>query len=297
MTLCEVLAPVVPFVTEVMYQNLVRSQDDIAPESVHLCIFPEADGDLVDDELARDMDVAADLVSVALNLRKTKQIRVRQPLAQLLAASISEATRKALARFQHDVLDELNIKELSVVEDSGDLVSYSVKPNFKALGPKLGPAMKAVAAELAKADGSDLARKVNSGQTITVTADGHTYELKPDELDVQTESPEHLEIQEVPGMVVALNTELSDELIAEGMVRDVVRHVQVLRKDQGLELEDRIVLSYATSDDTLGAAMGQWRDYVQSETLAVEVKEAVEGEPQKRAKTGGAEIALSLAKA
>ncbi|MEW6360135.1 MAG: isoleucine--tRNA ligase [Planctomycetota bacterium] len=295
--LCKVLAPVAPFITEVMYQNLVRGHDPSAPESVHLCRYPEADRAMIDDDLARDMDMAADVVSVALSLRKARQIRVRQPLAQIIVASPVEKTRHALKRFEEDILDELNIKKLSVIEDARELVSYSVKPNFKALGPRLGKAMKAVAAELAKADAFDIFRKVDSGQSISVTVGAETYELRPDEIDVQPESPGDLLFQEGTGMAMKLNTELTDDLIAEGMVRDVLRHIQTLRKDRGLELEDRIVLSYATEHEALGRAMAAWRDYVMSETLAVELRDAIDGEPQTTAKTGDAAIALSLRKA
>ncbi|NOZ22628.1 MAG: isoleucine--tRNA ligase [Planctomycetes bacterium] len=296
-TLCKVLAPVVPFVTEAMYRNLVRGHDESAPESVHLCKYPEADRDVIDNDLARDMDVAADVVSTALSVRKTGQIRVRQPLPQIVVASSIEQTRNALKRFESDILDELNVKELSVIEDAGKLVSYTVKPNFKALGPKLGKAMKAVAAELARADGQDLAKKVQSGQSISVTAGGESYELTPDEVEVQAECPDHLLVQEVPGMTVALNTQLTDELIAEGMVRDVLRHIQILRKDQGLELEDRIVLSYSTDHEKLAGAMATWKDYVMAETLAIELHDEIEGDPQTTAKTGDAKISLSLKKA
>jgi len=242
------------------------------------------------------MDRVVDLVSVTHNLRKAKQIRVRQPLAELIVATADAKTREALKRFEQDILEELNIKQLTFIDDVSDLGTYSVKPNFKVLGPKLGPAIKEVAAALAGMDHKELAQQAASQNSVSVTANDQAYELNAEELDIRFEAGSHVEVQETADMIVALNTELTDELTAEGMVRDVVRHIQVLRKDQGLELEDRIVLSYATENSFLAEAMSSWKDYVTSETLAIELKQDISGDPQKSVTTGDAEIALHVEK-
>lgn len=295
-TLCRLLAPVVPFITETMYRNLTRSRQGSHPESVHLCSFPEPDAEALDEDLARSMDLTVDLVSAGHNIRKTKQIRVRQPLAELIVATPDRSTRDSLKRFEQDILDELNIKQLTFIDTVGELGSYTVKPDFKKLGPRLGSAVKDVASQLARMDSQEIARRVNEGETVCVEAGEETYELTRDDLDIRFEAGEHVEVQETDDMIIALNTELNNELKAEGMVRDVVRHIQVLRKEQDLELEDRIVLSWSSDSSFLAEAMNKWQEYVKSETLAVEVKDTIEGEPQKRAPADEAEISLTVEK-
>jgi isoleucyl-tRNA synthetase len=297
LTLCRLLAPVVPFITETMYRNLAHSRTDSMLESVHLCNFPESDRKAVDNELALSMDLAVDCVSAAHNIRKTKQIRVRQPLAKLIIATSDPNTRESLKRFEKDILDELNIKQLTFIDTISELGSYSVKPNFQVLGPRLGSAVKDVADELARKDSEETARKAHAGEPVTVTVAGQTYELEKEDLDIRFEAGEHMEVQETSDMIVAINTELDDDLKAEGMVRDVVRHIQVLRKERGFELEDRIVLSWSADSSFLAKAMETWKEYVMSETLAVEVKQAIEGEPQTYAETDSMKIALHVEKA
>jgi len=294
--LCQVLAPVAPFTTEVMYQNLVRSQDADAPESVHLCRFPEPDEALIDKDLSADMDAAADFVSRVLSLRKARQIRVRQPLPSVTAACRGERTAQALKRFEHHILDELNVKKLVVTGDASEIVSYSLKPNFAVLGPKFGKAAQAIAKALSSVDARGAARKLESGETVSVTVDGETYELGTDEVGVETTCPDNIALHDAPDMTIALDTSLTDELIAEGMVRDLVRHIQILRKDCGLEMDDRIVLSYSTDSAALKAAVEAWLDYIKAETLAEETRYAIAGEADKQIKIGGHEIGLKIEK-
>jgi isoleucyl-tRNA synthetase len=294
--LAQILAPIVPFVTEVMYRNLVASQDPSAPESVHLCPFPQADDAIVDTELSTDMDAAADFVSRVLSLRKARQIRVRQPLSVVTAACADDWRAKALKRFEDHVLDELNVKQLAFAKDVSELAGRSVKPNFASIGPKFGGAAKAVAGALTAADPADVAARVAGGESVTVSADGETYELAPDDVVVETTCPDHIALHESPEMTVALDTALSDELVAEGMVRDLVRHVQTLRKEHDLEMDDRITLAYASDDAALQSAVTAWTDYIKTETLADQVTDTVTGEPDKTVKINGLQISLKISK-
>ncbi len=294
--LSQILAPLVPFVSEVMYRNLVASQDEAAPESVHLCRFPQADDALIDNELSTDMDAAADFVSRVLSLRKARQIRVRQPLPVVTAACADDWRTKALQRFEDHVLDELNVKELAFAKDVADLAGCTVKPNFASIGPKFGGAAKAVAGALAAADPADVAGKVAAGQSVSVAADGETYELAPDDILVERTCPDNIALHESSEMTVALDTALSDELVAEGMVRDLVRHVQTLRKERDLEMDDRITLGYAADDASVKNAIAGWTAYIRSETLADELTDTVSGEPDKTVKINGVDISLKLSR-
>jgi isoleucyl-tRNA synthetase len=279
-----------------MYQSLVSSQDHSAPESVHLCSFAQADETLIDKELSEDMDAAADLVSRVLGLRKRRQIRVRQPLASVTVASRSETTSRALRRFEHHILDELNVKELVIADDESEIVGYSVKPDMSAMGPKFGKAAKAIATALESADAKEIAAKVDAGEGVSITASGKEYELTADDLIIETTCPDHIALHREENMTVALDTRLSDELIAEGIARDFVRHVQILRKERELELDDHIRLSYTTESRTLKGAIEEWLDYIKAETLAIEARDTIAGDPDKRIEICDERVALKIDK-
>lgn len=294
--LCRLLAPITPFITEAMYQNLGRAQDSDAPGSVHLCPYPESDEAAIDVQLSSDMDVAADAVSQALNLRQTRQIRVRQPLASITAACGADKAR-ALKRFESHILDELNIKELRTIADSSTLVSYSVKPNFGALGPKFGKSVQAVARALAGLDPAETAATLKAGATVRLDANGTAAELGAEDVVIEAVTPEHLAVLESPDLTIALDTALTDELVAEGLARDLVRHVQILRKEQNLEMDDRIRLASITDSDVLNRAMAQWAGYIKAETLATEFVNTIDGQPDKQIKIGGHEASIKILKA
>jgi len=294
--LCRMLAPVVPFIAETMYQNLVRAQDPAAPESVHLCAYPQADEDRIDRELSRAMDAAADLVSRVLGLRQSKQVRVRQPLPRVTVAC--DATRaQALRRFEQHVLEELNVKELVTTEEADALLDYSVKPNLSVLGPKYGKAVGAITKALAETEPREVAAKVKADGKLAVNAAGNRFELTAGELLIDTVAAEQLAVYEGPDITIALDTALTDELIAEGLARDLVRHIQTLRKERGLEMDDRIRLCYATDSEQLKNALAQWGEYIQAETLALALDDGLECEPDKQIKVAGEQIAIKLEKA
>ncbi|UCD93854.1 MAG: isoleucine--tRNA ligase [Candidatus Zixiibacteriota bacterium] len=294
--LCRVMAPVVPFVTEAMYLNLVRSHDASSPESVHMCTFPEADESIIDRQLSEDMDAAADLVSRVLGLRKERQVRVRQPLASVTVGCRDKSTADAFRRFENHILDELNVKELVLVDDLSDMISYSVKPNFSVTGPKFGKAVPEIGKALSSMDAAQVARRVKAGLDVAVTVDGRNYDLAAEDIIVETVCPEHIALYESTDYTTALDTSLTDELMAEGMVRDLVRHIQTLRKDRGFELDDRINLHYSTESDTLSGAIDNWLDYVKSETLALDASSAISGDPDKVIEITGHKVALKLDK-
>jgi isoleucyl-tRNA synthetase len=259
-TLTKLLAPVVPFVTERIWDNL-RLEGD--PESVHLCDYPVADESLIDEKLSFQMGVAQQVASAARSLREQAAQRVRQPLAELRVASSSAEEREALTSLEALILDELNVKKLTVTPSLGDLTSYTVKPNFRTLGAKHGKNVQAVAAAIREAP-ADAAQRLGSGEPVVLGG----VEVMPEDVSVQTVTAEGWEVASAGSMQIALDTVLTDELTREGLARDVVRHIQQLRKDSGLEISDRIEVAYETSDAELLKAVTEWEAYIKGEVQA-----------------------------
>ncbi len=296
-TFCKVMAPVVPFVTEVMYRNLVADRDEAAPDSVHLCDYPEPKTELVDEELSRDMSVVTAAVSAVLGVRMMEQIRVRQPLAELTAVSADSTRTEALRRFEHQVLEELNVKALTVRTDAAGLGTIEVIPDMSALGPRYKSLAGKVVGALKALDPREVADAVQEGREIILTVDGQECTVGPDEVEVRREMPEHLAVAEAEGVTLILDTEIDDELRAEGWARDTVRHVQQLRKDVDLNIEDRIHLRYATDSGDLGAAIETWRDHIMAETLSVSMVAGKKAEDAKAVTIGDAELRIHVEKA
>jgi isoleucyl-tRNA synthetase len=268
MTLAKLFAPIMPFLTETMYQNLKTADQ---PESVHLCDFPKVEEGLIDEDLSTDMDRLLELVSLGLAARNSVKIKVRQPLAELKVQPDGEDDQRAVERFGDQLREELNVKAVSLHDPEwGPLLTPDVKPNLKTLGPKFGARLKTIVAAIANADPFDLATKVRAGESIELACDGETILLEPADLIVQVKAPEGWAGVVDGETQVALDVYVTDELAAEGTARDVVRHVQEQRKEAGLEMEDRIALYLGTESEKLRRAIETHRDYIAAETLTVE---------------------------
>jgi len=268
MTLTKLFAPVMPFLTETMYQNL-RKPDDA--ESVHLCEYPDVDPDPIDENLSTDMDRLLELVSLGLAARNSVKIKVRQPLAELKVHAGGENDERAVERFGDQLREELNVKAVSLHDPEwGPLLTPEVKPNLKTLGPKFGPRLKDVVAAIAAADAAELAAKVRAGEPVELPCGGETIQLDPTDLIVQTKAPDGWAGVVERETQVALDTRITEELAAEGLAREVVRHVQEQRKEAGLQMEDRIVLYLGTESEKLRKAIAAHRDYIAGETLVIE---------------------------
>ncbi len=261
-----VMAPIVPFVSEEIWRNL-RSGDD--PESVHLARWPECEEALRDAELERKMAWARRAVSMGRALRVQHDIKIRQPLKAVHLVTKDPAERAVLAEMVELLREELNVKEVVFRDDEEELVEYSCKANFRVLGKELGKDMKAAAEIIEKLPGREVAR-VLSGESVFVEAAGRRVELTLEKLDVRRSEKAGLRVQNEGSLTVALDTEIDRALLEEGWVRDLVRGVQTLRKEAGLEVTDRIKLTVAGDDDLKGA-LASHRDFVASETLAAAV--------------------------
>jgi isoleucyl-tRNA synthetase len=281
-TLARLLAPVLPFLSEVLYQNLVRSVDPSAPDSVHLTGYPTADdvrpanetpvqADQGEDgQLLTDMALIQRVVGLGRVARKSAGLRVRQPLARMLVAVGSAEEGAALLRHQNDVLDELNVKALEVLDSSAGLLHYRVKPNLRLLGPRLGrrlPALRATLDGLGVQQAGAVARAVEEAQPVTFQLGEESIILTPNEVLIESAPLEGYAVAQESGIQVALDTTLTEALRHEGLARDLVRAVQEVRKAAGLTLSDRITL-YLSGDEALGSLLAMWGDYLRGETLA-----------------------------
>jgi len=293
--LCKVLSPVVPFVTEDMYQNLVRSFDSDAPESVHHCDYPQVDESLYNEELAEDMDLVADVVSRVLSIRETNQIRVRQPLQRLIAVADNHQA-ETLKRFEGHILDELNIKQLEFVGSIDDYVSYKIKPNHKSLGPKYGRDIKTISQLLGEASANDIARKAANGEQIVLQDGANSWELQSDDVVVESSYAENIVVNDGTAPILVVDIAITDELRREGLARDIVRHIQQRRKDIGLEIQNRIRVAYSCDDETVNAAIDEHRDYICSETLCDGIKACELGDDACEVKIGSGILMLKVEK-
>ncbi|MBL8968138.1 MAG: isoleucine--tRNA ligase [Spirochaetaceae bacterium] len=261
-----VMAPIVPFVSEEIWRNL-RAEGD--PESVHLARWPECEEALRDGELERKMAWARRAVSMGRALRVQHDIKIRQPLKAVHLVTKDPAERAVLAEMEELLREELNVKEVVFREDEEELVEYSCKANFRVLGKELGKDMKAAAEIIERLPGREVAR-VLAGEKVFVEAAGRRVELTLEKLDVRRGEKAGLRVQNEGSLTVALDTGIDRALLEEGWVRDLVRGVQTLRKEAGLEVTDRIKLTLA-GDDELKGALASHRDFVASETLAAAV--------------------------
>jgi len=270
-TIILAIAPVMPFVTEDIYQNLVLSVDDSAPESIHLNAFPEADENLIDEKLSRKIDTIIKIVEMGRSARNKANIRTRQPLSRVFIRPAQKDETGYIQDLKDQILEELNIKEVEITERSQDFVKYNLKPNFKLLGQKLGKDMPLVAQELQSLDAEEAIEKVRRGESLRIGE--HT--LEPSELIISMEEQLNLAAVEDKGLFLALDTTLTPVLVEEGIIRDLVRHIQTMRKDADFRVDDRILIGIQGSGQIIDA-VEHHKDYLMTETLADELSETLD---------------------
>jgi isoleucyl-tRNA synthetase len=263
MTLSRLMAPHVPFLAEEIYQNLVRTALPIAPESVHLTDWPAADDALIDEELSGSVRLVQRLTSLGRSARAKANIKVRQPLEAVHVKLQSAREAETIRRLADQLLDELNVKRLEVIENEAEFLDYQVRPNLPVLGPKYGGEVGRIQRALATADKAAVARSVSTGRSVAL--DG--FELQPDELLVTTAGKPGYALAEEAGYAVAVTTEVTPDLADEGLARELVRHVQELRRSAGFDIADHVRFRYE-GDDDLDRVINKWRDYIGQETLA-----------------------------
>ena len=268
LTFCKTAAPFIPYITEEIYQNLKITG---MPESVHHCDFPVADQKRRDVYLEQQMENTMTAVTLGRYLRSQNSLRTRQPLAKAVIVVADEKVREMLKQTSNIIAEELNVKEIEFSADEAELVVRSAKPNFKALGPKLGKEMKMIVPEIAKLTSEQIG-EIIAGASIEITlGSGTVVEISEAELDVRREEKAGLTVATEKGVTIALDTVLNDDLVVEGLAREVVSKIQNARKEADFEVSDHIKISYSTENDLLQKAFTNFGDYIASETLANEI--------------------------
>lgn len=265
-TLSKLAAPMIPFMTEQIYQNLVRNVDKSAPESIHLCDYPQVNEQLIDKKLEVDMDEVLDIVVLGRAARNEANIKNRQPIADMYVKSDN-----VLDKFYTDIIkDELNVKQVSFRDDVEDFVNYTFKPQLKTVGPKYGKQLGKIKEALAYLDGPAAMKKLKSDGALEFDFDGEKILLTMDDLLIETAKSENFVSQEDNQVTVVLDIRLTPELIEEGFVREVISKVQTMRKEAGFEVTDHIILSQS-DNDKLAEIIKANVDQVKSETLADDI--------------------------
>lgn len=294
----QLIAPATPFIADVIYQNLVVSVNGDASASVHLSRWPTYDVALIDEQLSTDMALAQKVTSLGHAARQNANLRVRQPLAQVVVQTRSSEEKESLERLSTLVLDELNVKAITFADAAGDLVDVEVFPFPKQLGQKYGKGYPVIRKLISGMDQMALASQFQAGETVTLEADDQHYEITPEDVDVRSTPRAGYSVAQDGGYLVAVTTELTPELEQEGNARELVRRIQQLRKDAGLEISDRITL-YVSDSAVASDLLANYGAYVQDETLTTRlVQNGVPAEaPQVAFALGGVDVTVGLAKA
>jgi isoleucyl-tRNA synthetase len=281
LTTCKLIAPFVPFLAEAIWQNLAAGTAALqtaagtaaAPsaESVHLCDYPTGDPAAVDEELSARMALVREIVSLGRSARMAAKLKVRQPLGQVEVVLADRTHQAWLEEHGALVCDELNVKRVEFIEKAERYITYSVLPDLKRLGPRLGKRLPAVRKLLAAADGGRLLDELRRNGSITCSLADGPVTLDADDIQVRLQAKEGWAAAQGHAVVVVLATELTEELVLEGLARELVRTIQDRRKEMGCQFTDRIAVGIVTEAAELRAAIGQFRDYICGETLAVEI--------------------------
>lgn len=265
-SMIRVSAPFVPFMTEAIYQNIVRTVNPDAPLSVHMCDFPVMDSSWIDTDLETKMESAQKIVALGRACRNTAAIKNRQPLQKMYVVAPVELP----ADFSEIIREELNIREIIYLQDASELVDYFFKPQLRTLGKKLGAKINAAKEVISALPGRATKKQLDSEGKITLTIDGESIVLDKDDLLEEIIQPQGLSTQSDRDYTVSLDTTLTDELIEEGFVREIISKVQTQRKETGLDVTDRIRLMYS-GNEKLAGIFENHKDFIASEVLAAEI--------------------------
>jgi isoleucyl-tRNA synthetase len=269
-TVSKLIAPAMPFIADEFYQNLVRSVDTSAPESVHLADWPKFNEAQIDEKLNHEMTLVIKLVSLGHSARQKANRKVRQPCKEAAFSLGNVSDRKAVENFADLIKDELNVKMVRLLDASTEAVSHSVKPLPKQLGQKYGNKFPAIQKAILAMNAEDVTEALLTSGSIRIEIDGQGFDILPGDLEVKAQAKEGFSVAEEGGYLAALVTELTPELVNEGLAREFVRRVQDLRKSADLEVADRINL-YVEASANLKLAIEAHLDYVTSETLTIKL--------------------------
>ena len=269
-TLAKVCAPFVPFMTEEIYQNLVTNLDKTAPESIHLCDFPVANEDYIDEKLEENMETVLEIVTLGRACRNVSGMKNRQ----VLSKAYVESKKKLDENYYYIIKEELNVKELEFVDDASSFVSYNVKPNLKTVGPKFGAILPKINQMLRMGDGTAYVRELKENSKVVLEIGEAKVELLEEDLLIETtKSEKYISMQE-DDMIVVLNIELTPELIEEGFVRELISKIQNLRKESGFEVQNHIEIYYS-GNDKLAEIIERNKNEIADDTLADKIEAGI----------------------
>ncbi len=262
-TVAKAAAPMIPFMTEDIYQNLVRSIDADAPESIHLCDYPEVNEAWIDKDLEANMEELLEIVVLGRACRNTANIKNRQPIGTMYVKA-----EKAMDKFYTDIIaDELNVKEVKFADDVESFISYSFKPQLRTVGPKYGKLLNGIRTALSEIDGTAAMKELRDNGVLVLDIDGNKVELAEEDLLIETAQSEGYVTETDGETSVVLDTNLTPELIQEGFVREIISKVQTMRKEAGFEVMDKIIV-YAKDNDKIMDIMKANQDEIKCEVLA-----------------------------
>ena len=265
-TVAKTAAPMIPFMTEDIYQNLVRSIDKTAPESIHLCDFPAVNKEWIDKDLEADMKELLDIVVLGRACRNTANIKNRQPIGTMYVKAV-----KKMDKFYTDIIaDELNVKEVKFADDVESFISYSFKPQLRTVGPKYGKLLGGIRQTLTDIDGTKAMNELRTNGVLVLDINGNRVELTEEDLLIETAQTEGYVTESYAETSVVLDTNLTPELIEEGFVREIISKIQTMRKEAGFEVMDKIRVS-AKDNDKIMEIIKVHQNEIQSEVLADEV--------------------------
>ncbi len=264
------ISPILPFVSETIYQNLVRNSEKDSKQSVHICDYPIPDEIFIDLDLIRNVDALKKLVELGRSARNQSNQKIRQPLAKASYAMESDVIAAFVEENKDIILDELNVKSIERLTKAGQLISYNIKPNLRSLGQKYGKGLAEIKQLLDNSDAGDLVKQIQIYHKINFN-DGE-FVLNRDDIFIETIAEEGFVAASDSGITVGISLELTEDLILEGLVRDLVRTVQKMRKDAGFAVEDRIKISWDL-DGQIARALGKFEEYFQNETLTNTIME------------------------
>ena len=282
-------APLIPFMTEDIYQNLVKSIDENAPESIHLCKFPAVTESFIDKELEANMDNVLKLVVMGRACRNTANIKNRQPIGQMYVKAEFE-----LPKFYEDIVaDELNVKTVTITQEVRDFTSYSFKPQLKTVGPKYGKMLGGIKAALTEIDGNAAMDELNAEGALKLNVNGQEVTLFREDLLIESAQTEGYVSENDNGITVVLDTNLSEELLEEGFVREIISKVQTMRKEAGFEVMDKIFVTYEGTEKA-GEVFAGNAAVIGEETLAVSVEGKTPAGYVKEWKINGEKVTLGV---
>lgn len=258
----KLMAPYAPYLAEEIYTNLTGN------ESVHLDVYPVANEAVIRPTLEKEMQTVIDLVSLGRAARNSCQIKVRQTLQTL---HVPESARPLMERMENLIKEEINVKDIRYISEESGFVQFDIKPNFKVMGPKFGKEMKRIAAALKQINGNEIITTLNNRGSYTLKMDGQEFLLTTEDIAVSIQQKEGFVFESHKELYVALDTQLTPELITEGYARELVNKIQYTRKEQGFEIMDRITVRYS-ADDEIAAVFAAYDDYIRQETLTDSVE-------------------------